>query len=93
MPKGKRSVSDSTDGCAEIQRREARYRRRGVALFVCFAVLIAIATVYVVVRRSGSEPAKGCTSDAMIGPDGTIYGRSTEHDCHFIDDQGDDLGG
>jgi hypothetical protein len=32
-----------------------------------------------------------CTAEAMLGPNGESYGRSGEHDCRFVDDDGKPL--
>lgn len=35
-----------------------------------------------------TKPAKFCTADGMLGPDGEVYGRDPDQDCKFVDEDG-----
>lgn len=36
----------------------------------------------------GGSGGTMCTADALLGPNGESYGRSAEHDCAFVDEDG-----
>lgn len=81
------------DERAELQRRERSARRRGMALVAFFLLVAVLGLLSVVLLRSDGEPGRGCTADARLGPNGQTYGRDPERKCHFIDENGNDLGG
>ena len=65
---------------------------RAVAMFaVVFVVLALIGAAAWFVGGSTSSP--DCKLDARTGPNGEVYGRSGEHDCQFVDDEGNVLPG
>lgn len=39
----------------------------------------------------GGDRATFCTAEAMLGPNGESYGRSAEHGCRFVDEDGSPL--
>lgn len=85
-------MSDGSVERTELQRRDSRAFRLGLAL-VAFFVLMAVVALLAVALGSDPEPGKGCTTDARMGPNGEIYGRDPDRNCHFVDEQGNDLGG
>jgi len=63
---------------------------RAVAMFaVVFVVLALIGAAAWFV--GGSSSTSECTLDARTGPNGEVYGRSAEHDCRFVDADGNVL--
>lgn len=82
-----------SDERAELRRRERAARRRGLALVGFFLAVAVVGLLSVALFRSDGEPGRGCTSDARLGPNGQSYGRDPERNCHFVDEQGNDLGG
>lgn len=56
-------------------------------------VLVAVCLGAVAVVGCSSDGGSGtfCTAEAMLGPEGESYGRSAEHGCRFVDDDGEPL--
>jgi len=66
------------------------HKKRSVRALVPLGAAV-VAVVGVVAWLEISEPtvsAKFCIADAATGIDGETYGRSIEHDCAFIDEDG-----
>lgn len=59
-----------------------------VWLVIAAVVVVLAASAAVLMSRDEPE-ATFCTMEGMIGPEGEIFGRSTSHDCQFVDDRGD----
>lgn len=67
---------------------------RAVAMFVVvFAVLGLIVAAAWFVGGSPNDSLPFCTAEGLVGPNGQIYGRSNEHDCRFVDEDGNVLPG
>ena len=67
---------------------------RAVAMFVVvFAVIGLVAAAAWFVGGSPSSSPTTCQGDARLGPNGEVYGRSGEHDCRFVDADGNVLPG
>jgi hypothetical protein len=38
--------------------------------------------------EAGDAPVTMCFADGLLGPNGESYGRSAEHGCRFVDEDG-----
>jgi hypothetical protein len=38
--------------------------------------------------ETGEAPATMCFADGLLGPNGESFGRSAEHGCRFVDEEG-----
>lgn len=86
-------MGGGSDERVELQRRERSARRRGLALVGFFFAVAVVGLLAVALLHAGGEPGRSCSADARLGPDGQSYGRDPERTCHFIDENGNDLGG
>jgi hypothetical protein len=59
-------------------------RTRVVVLAI---IVVAAASVGFVVSRKDSGPTF-CPADALRGPNGQLYGRSSKYGCRFVDENG-----
>lgn len=56
---------------------------------VIAAVLVVLAAGAAVLISRDEPEATFCTAEGLIGPAGETFGRSSSHDCQFVDDRGD----
>jgi hypothetical protein len=63
----------------------------GVRLARWFALgcLVALAVgALALTLFDAKRPVEVCTSEALIGPDGKLYGRALDQGCQFVDEDG-----
>lgn len=79
-------MNDVAEGPVDADRSRALRWRAVIALALASALL----AIVLIVTRYDSTPVF-CTGEGMIGQNGQLYGRSSKHDCKFIDEHGDVL--
>ena len=60
--------------------------RRGLIVLIAAAVLCGAGLVWL---ASGEPTETFCTAEGFIGPENKSYGRSSDHGCQFVDDEGE----
>jgi len=70
------------------QRKKRRNNFRALAAAAVVAIVGFTAWLQLTETRAS---AKFCTVEALVGIDGELYGRSIEHDCAFVDDDGNPI--